>query len=323
MRRVWGPRAGIDGLADHLEAAHGVRVDKLTALDNGVLQVDRADGPRWVARVFPADRPRAAVEGDAAVLAFLADNGVRAERCATADPVSELHGQGVLVTEFVEGTAPVDGVEYQRSVGALVGRLHALPEGPPAARREAGALHLFTVEGGQRAELDNAATWLAAVEPRATTADQRALHAVLTAEVATAPDFAGLPRALVHPDLVQTNVIATRGGLVPIDWTGAGCGSRVASLGLPLFQAGLGPGGWSARRLDAFAAGYRDHARLDADEIAVLGPAITHRLLVDACVGLAIGLTSGRPTSPLSEWRSTRGLAGEMAAHAARVLGAP
>jgi hypothetical protein len=49
------------------------------------------------------------------VLAFLADHGIPAERCATHDPVSELHGQGVLVTGFVEGTAPVDGVEFQRS----------------------------------------------------------------------------------------------------------------------------------------------------------------------------------------------------------------
>jgi Ser/Thr protein kinase RdoA (MazF antagonist) len=323
MRRVWGPRAGIDGLAQHLEATYGVRVDKLTPLDNGVLRVDRADGPPWVARVFPADRPRASVECDAAVLAFLAEHGVRAERCATGDPVSELHGQGVLVTLFVEGTSPVDGNEFNRSVGALAGRLHALPEGPPAIRRDAGALHLYTVEGGQRAELDNAGAWLRAVAPRATRADQRTLHEALTADVTAAPDFADLPRALVHPDLVQTNVIASRGGLVPIDWSGTGRGCRVASLGMPLFQAGLAPGGWSARRLDSFAAGYREHARLGADEIAVLAPAITHRLLVDACAGLAIGLASGRPTSPLSEWRSTQALAGEMAAHAARVLGAP
>jgi Ser/Thr protein kinase RdoA (MazF antagonist) len=323
MRRVWGPRAGIDGLAEHLEATYGVWVDKLTALDNGVLRVDRADGPAWVARVFPADRPRASVECDAAVLAFLADQGIPAERCATDDPVSELHGQTVLVTLFVEGTSPVDGVEFNRSIGALVGRLHTLPEGPPATRRDAGALHLYTVEGDQRAELDNAAAWLRAVAPRATAAGPRALHEALTAEVAVAPDFAGLPRAIVHPDLVRTNVISSRSGLVPIDWSGTGRGCRVASLGMPLFQAGLAPGGWSARRLDAFAAGYREQARLDADEIAALAPAIIHRLLVGACVGLALGLTAGRPTEPLSEWRSTRALAGEMAAHAARVLGAP
>ena len=42
----------------------GRQVARLTELDLGVYRVSRRDGPDWVARVFAADRPLAAAEGD-------------------------------------------------------------------------------------------------------------------------------------------------------------------------------------------------------------------------------------------------------------------
>ena len=64
----------------------------------------RRDGPDWIARVFAADRPVAAAEGDAAMLVRLEQQEFPAERCAAQEPVSVHEGQGVLVTRYVKGT---------------------------------------------------------------------------------------------------------------------------------------------------------------------------------------------------------------------------
>jgi hypothetical protein len=61
------PARSTDGLADHLGACYGIGVTGLAELDLGVFRVERAEGEPWVARVFPAVRPLAEVEGDAAV----------------------------------------------------------------------------------------------------------------------------------------------------------------------------------------------------------------------------------------------------------------
>src|ERR1035438_7103719 len=62
------PGSGRDTLPAHLEARYGIQVDRLAELDLGVYRVSRRDGSDWVARVFAADRPIAAAEGDAALL---------------------------------------------------------------------------------------------------------------------------------------------------------------------------------------------------------------------------------------------------------------
>lgn len=66
--RMISPRSGQDTLPAQLEARYGIQVAQLTELDLGVYRVGRRDGPDWVARVFAADRPLAAAEGDAALL---------------------------------------------------------------------------------------------------------------------------------------------------------------------------------------------------------------------------------------------------------------
>ena len=88
-------------------------------------RVARADGPDWVARVFPAARPLSAAEGDAQVLRALAAGGFPAERCPVESPVSVLDGQPVLVTEFVPGERPRGNGRTYAILGALLGRLHA------------------------------------------------------------------------------------------------------------------------------------------------------------------------------------------------------
>jgi hypothetical protein len=97
----------LDGLEGHLEDRYGIEVNAVTPLDRGVFRVDRRDGSRWVARVFPDERPLAGVQGDAAILQALERAGFPSERCADPEPVSEFLGQGVLVTGFLEDHGPL------------------------------------------------------------------------------------------------------------------------------------------------------------------------------------------------------------------------
>ncbi len=65
-----------------------------------------ADGSIRVARVSPADRSIEAARGDAALLDWLVDAGIAAERTVAPNPVSTHAGQAVLVTEFAPGRRP-------------------------------------------------------------------------------------------------------------------------------------------------------------------------------------------------------------------------
>src|ERR1700760_388647 len=96
-------RTGLDQLPAHPEHEYGIAVSGAPELDVGVYRITRADGPDWVARVFPAARPLSAAEGDAAVLKALAAGGFPAERGPVETPVSVLDDQPVLVTEFIPG----------------------------------------------------------------------------------------------------------------------------------------------------------------------------------------------------------------------------
>src|SRR5687768_12517181 len=136
-------RVGLDDLPAHLETAHGIEVTGVESLDVGVLRVDRRDQPPWVARVFSERRTPKAAAGDEAVLRHLADHDYPAERLATAEPISTLHGQQVLVTEFVPSVkAKLEPDVYER-IGRQLARLHLLPLPTGAAARTAGALHHF------------------------------------------------------------------------------------------------------------------------------------------------------------------------------------
>jgi len=65
-----------DRLAGHLADRYGVAVTATAALDVGVVRVDRADGPSWVARVFSDARPVAEAEADAEILRRLERGGL-------------------------------------------------------------------------------------------------------------------------------------------------------------------------------------------------------------------------------------------------------
>jgi Ser/Thr protein kinase RdoA (MazF antagonist) len=255
----------------HLETRYGREALGLSELDVGVFRVEWPDGPTWVARLFPVRRSADAVAGDAEVLSFLAEHEFPAERLATTEPLSVLDGQAVLVAEYVDPVpraqrrAAIRDAGGLRRLGELLGRLHTLPEGPNACTQPGGAWH-HMADGGPRAEIVAAGALLARADGLAGAA-QRPLYDALRAELDTLDDGAGLPQALVHPDFVLANVIASPGqGMVLVDWAGAGRGARLWSLAWLLFAEGAK----DLRRIDFIADGYRQHVDLEAEELARL-----------------------------------------------------
>ena len=320
--RMISPRSGRDTLPAELEARYGIRVAQLTELDLGVYRVGRRDGPDWVARVFAADRPLAAAEDDAALLARLGQQEFPAERCAAAEPVFAHEGQGVLVTRYVAGTR-ADGSRAAFSrLGGLLGQLHLLPvddvrrpddqvRRPGGHVPAGGGWHHLIHQGSPAEEIAAARSGLEALAP-GLPADQRPLLAALLAELDRADGCADLPQALIHPDFVPANAILTpEGGLVLVDWTGAGRGPRLYSLAFLLWAAGCG----GPSRLGAVVVGYREHVTPGDDEIGRLAGAIWARPLVLACWMVLAGRKGLAET--VAELATGRELAERFAAQAA------
>ena len=67
-------------LTDHY-GVDAVAARKLSQHNDHVFRIDRSDGDPWIARVFPPARPRAGVEGDAAILRFLERQDYPAATC--------------------------------------------------------------------------------------------------------------------------------------------------------------------------------------------------------------------------------------------------
>jgi len=273
---------GHDLLGAHLEERYGICVAGITALDAGVFRVERSDGPSWVARVFPAARPLDGVEGDAAILRVLEREGFPAERCAHADPVSAFAEEGVLVTEFVEPAAPLARGHPAAILGALLGRLHA---NPGTGLRAGGAWHHLSFVGGPREEIAAAAGLLEDARPRVG-ARELGLYDRLRDEVRVTDDGSDLPHAFVHPDFVPANAIPTpEQRLVVVDWTGAGRGPRLWSLGFLLWASGAR----SLRLVDVVVSRYRRHVSLEQTELARLAGAIRGRPVMLECWAFCAG----------------------------------
>lgn len=284
IQRTFHPMGG-DGLPAHLESRYGIRVASTTALDVGVIRVDRRDGPSWVARVFPAARPLAAAEGDARILQALERQGFPAERCASADPVSVHEGQAVLVTELVPGARPDGRGRTFGVLGALRGALHARSRAVGATMRPGGAWHHLAAEGGPQDEIGAALSLLDAARGRVPPADV-ALHSALREELQRADGCDGLPQALIHPDFVPLNAVRTpEDSLVMVDWTGAGRGPRLWSLAFLLWAAGAR----DLRLVDVVVSHYRRHLTPEPPELAHLASAMQTRPIVLDCWAFCVG----------------------------------
>ncbi len=257
-------------LAAHLAGTYDISVSGIGTLDSGVFRVDRSDGPSWVARVFPPARALEGVEGDAAILRALERAGFPAERCAHPNATSIFEEQGVLVSEFVEPAPALRPGRTAAILGALLGRLHA---NPGSGLREGGAWHHLSFVGGPREEIAAARGRLEDAQSRVGLRELDDYHRVCDA-VEQLDDCHDLPHAFVHPDFVSANAIPTADErLVIVDWTGAGRGPRLWSLGFLLWACGHR----SPRLLDAAVSRYRRHVTLEPDELARLAGAIRAR----------------------------------------------
>ncbi|HVT70786.1 MAG TPA: phosphotransferase, partial [Trebonia sp.] len=296
----------------HLAARYGIDVTAMTELDACVWHVGRADGPDWVARWFPARRG-AAVAGDAAILRYLEAQGFPAERCATDEPVSDLDGRPLLVTEWAD---PVprrqrrDAIREAgglRKLGALLAQLHTLDPavGGQAAARPGGAWH-HLADGRPPAEIEAADRMLAETAPVIPDAERAAFDA-LRAEIAALDVADGLPEGLTHPDFVLANVVATPGGMVLVDWAGAGRGPRLWSLAFLLYAEAMK----EPRRADAVLLGYREHVTLEADELGRLGAVARARPLILNAWSVCTGYMT--PTQAVTAAAETKELTGQLA----------
>jgi aminoglycoside phosphotransferase (APT) family kinase protein len=260
----------VESLGRHLEDHYGVEVAQIAPLDLGVFRVDRRDGPGWVARVFGAKRPLSSVQEDAAILRALERAGFPAERCARPEPVSEFLSQSVLVTDFLEDHGPLKPGRPAALLGALLGRLHSRPA---TNLRPGGAWHHLSFAGGPREEIAAAAQLLEDHLPRVGVREL-GLFDRLRDEVARTDDCDDLPRAFVHPDFVPANAISTADGkLAIVDWTGAGRGPRLWSIGWLLWAAGAR----DLRLIDVVVSRYRRSVELEPTELDRLEGAIRGR----------------------------------------------
>jgi hypothetical protein len=303
---VYRPRR-VDGLADHLGATYGIEVSGVESLDNGVYRVDRRDGDPWVARVFNADRAMDRVAGDGEILDRLARAGIAAERTAVADPVSQLDGQGVLVTGFIAGASPGRSKRTLRELADALGRTHALEDESGALGRNGGSLHhIAAYEGRPARDLELAAALLDDVADRIPDRS-RPRFDDLRAQVADADDCADLPVGLTHPDPVLKNAIRSDTGVVLIDWTGVGRGPRLPSLAWLAGTAGGGRGGWDGERLATIADAYRAHVQPEPGELARAGAALQLRRLWLAAWNTFTRTWRGNPPTFDEWWVPRRG----------------
>jgi Ser/Thr protein kinase RdoA (MazF antagonist) len=291
-------------LLAHLRDRYGidpVAATKLSVHKTYVFRIDRKDGSPWVARAFPPARPRAGVEGDAAILRFLERQDYPAERLAAGEAVSDVDGSAVLVTRFVDGARLPGGAAKFAMMGELLGRLHALPYDDSASRPGGASGEDPDHEGTPRQDLLAALSFLDAVDTKVPAAERERFER-LRDQVRSAHDGHGLPEGLLHGNLLHApdHAILSGQGPVAINWKASGRGPRLADFAYLLW----GTGSWNPRRpdqacIDAAVSAYRRHIEPTSDELDRLEEVMYIRTLYLVCFGYRRDLTNG---SAFDEW---------------------
>jgi Ser/Thr protein kinase RdoA (MazF antagonist) len=287
-----------DRLIVHLRDRYGidpVAATRLSVHKTYVFRVDRKDGEPWVARAFPPARPRAGVEGDAAILRFLERHDYPAERLAVDDAVSDLDGSAVLVTRFIEGGRLPDGPEKFAMMGDLLGRLHALPYDDSVGRPGGASGEDPSREGTPRQDLLAALAFLDAVDTKVTAAEREQFER-LRDKVRSADDADGLPEGLLHGNLVHApdHAVLSDRGPVAINWKASGRGPRFADFAYLMW----GTGSWNQcranqERIDAAVNAYRRHVEPTKDELERLEAVMYIRTLYLVCFGYRRAVNDG------------------------------
>lgn len=288
-------------LVDHLGDRYGVAVVDATQLgvhNDRVFRVDLESGGPWLARVYPSSRPHVRVDGDAAILRYLEQQGFPAERLVAGQGVSDIHGSCVLVTGFVDGLPLPDGVDKITMLGDLLGRLHALPLDGAIDRPGGAAGDEPGREGGPVQDQLAALELLESVEAQVAPAAQDLLDG-LRAQVQAVDVGDGLPEALVHGNLLHNpdHALLTETGPVAINWRASGRGPRLADVAYLLWGAEWGDG----NGVEAAVAAYRRHVELSKTELERLEAVMYVRPLYLACLDFQRAVANGeQPTG--SEW---------------------
>jgi Ser/Thr protein kinase RdoA (MazF antagonist) len=283
-----------DRLVAHLRDRYGidaVAATKLSLHKSYLFRVDRKDGDPWVARAFPPARPRAGVEGDAAILRLLERHDFPAERLAADDPVSEFDGSFVLVTRFIESKPFSDPTEKLGLMADLLGRLHKLPVDDSVSRPGGAEGVDPSHEGSPRQDLVAALSFLDAADSKIPDADRERFEN-LRNQVRSADAGEGLPEALVHGCLLHSpdHALLTDRGVVGINWTAAGRGPRLADF------AWLMWGTWLNREaITAAVDGYRRHVELTDEELDRFEGVMYIRPLRLSCFSYWRDAMNGRP----------------------------
>jgi len=286
-------------LLAHLRDCYGidpVAATKVSVHKTYVFRIDRSDGDPWIARAFPPARPRAGVEGDAAILRFLERHDFPAERLAVDDAVSDFDGSAVLVTRLVEGVPLPDGAEKFAIMGDLLGRLHALPLDESVSRAGGASGEDPSRQGGPRQDVLAALSFLDAVDTKVAAADRQRFEQ-LRDQVRSADDGHGLPEGLLHGNLLHApdHAVVSGQGPVAINWKASGRGPRLADFAYLIW----GTGHWSPSRLtneeciDAVVNAYRRHVELTDEELDRLEAVMYIRPLYLVCFGYRRALANG------------------------------
>jgi aminoglycoside phosphotransferase (APT) family kinase protein len=284
-------------LVVHLRDRYGIDAIGATQLSQHVgyvMRIDRRDGDPWVARAFPPARPVSGAEGDAAVLRFLERHDYPAERLAAEDPVSELEGSSVLVTEFVDYTSMPAG-QWGTVLGDLLGRLHALPLDESVARPGGAEGGDSSREGRPRQDLLAALAFLDSVDTKVAAPDRDRFEE-LRERVRTADAGDGLPEALVHGNFLAGNpdhAVMTDDGPVVLNWKSAGRGPRLVDLGWVLW------GCWNETDAIPVIDAYRRHVELNGEELDRLEAVMAIRPLYLTSFGYRRNILVGREQDAL------------------------
>jgi Ser/Thr protein kinase RdoA (MazF antagonist) len=289
-------------LPSHLNDSYGIDVSGVTELDLGVLRIDRHDGPSWVARVFPDTRPLTDVHRDADTLARLERGGFPSERLVHGEPVTQFEGQGVLVTTFIPGVRPRGNGRTFAYIGSLLGRLHAR-DGIDLA--PGGGWHHLVSSGTPKDEIVAVQAQLGTFGQSVASTDRKEFKA-LRAHVDAIDACDDLPHCFVHPDMVPVNAVEVEDqSLVIVDWTNAGRGPRLWSLGMTLFAAGAR----DIRLVEKVISRYVRHSSLSDEELARLDGAVSARPLTMHAWSIVHGRTA------LDESKAAVGFIKHMASH--------
>ncbi|WP_165367969.1 phosphotransferase enzyme family protein, partial [Phytoactinopolyspora endophytica] len=255
-----------DGLLAYLRDCYGIEpvaATKISVHKTYVFRIDRRDGNPWIARAFPPARPRAGVEGDAAILRFLERHDYPAERLAVDDAGPGFDGSAVLVTRFVESVPLPDGAEKFAIMGDLLGRLHALPLDESVSRPGGASGEDPSREGSPRQDLLAALSFLDAVDTKVAPAHRERFEQIRD-QVRSADDGHGLPEALLHGNLLHApdHAVVSEHGPVAINWKASGRGPRLVDFAYLMWGTWL-----NEELIDAGVNAYRRHVELTDEEL--------------------------------------------------------